>query len=423
MTNIANLWSLDQASIEENIGAFLENREVLSIRIVDSAGIAMAEKAKKTEEKAAFRIDKEIKRGDDSLGMAQIDFSSAEIGEKTSILAEQLAVMSVILFAIMLVILLSVSRGIVHPLKLTTEAVSSFAEGDFRFKGGSRQAVEKIKARRDELGETAIALLALKGSLEKAVGNIRRATGNVSSGAAGIKETAQSLADGSSAQAASGEEVSSSVEEMGANIRNTSGNASSTESIAIKAASSAREGGKAVSQAGAAMRDIASRIGIIEEIARQTNLLALNAAIEAARAGEAGKGFAVVASEVRKLAERSQSSAAEITELAASSLSVSAKAGGIIEEIVPEIQKTAELVQEIASSSREQASGVEQIGKALTQLDKVIQQNATASEKLAGMARVLSEESSSLYDSIGFFKFEGEEPPAPDARQIDTYGY
>ena len=176
-------------------------------------------------------------------------------------------------------------------------------------------------------------------------------------GAVGINDTALLLSQGSSQQAASGEEVSSSMEEMGATIKNTSDNASATEGIALKAAEDAEEGGKAVRGAARAMKDIASRIGIIEEIARQTNLLALNAAIEAARAGETGKGFAVVASEVRKLAERSQKAAAEIMQLASSSLDISDKAGSLIGQIVPDIQRTAELVQEIAGSSKEQATG------------------------------------------------------------------
>jgi methyl-accepting chemotaxis protein len=167
-----------------------------------------------------------------------------------------------------------------------------------------------------------------------------------------------------------------------------------------------------------AMKEIAQRIGIIEEIARQTNLLALNAAIEAARAGEAGKGFAVVASEVRKLAERSQKAAGEITNLASSSVTVAEKASGLIKSIVPDIRKTAELVQEIASSSREQTSGVEQINKALLQLDQVIQQNAAAAEQLASMSEELTGQTMSMGGALEFFRVGSAAPGADGRRRL-----
>ena len=198
------------------------------------------------------------------------------------------------------------------------------------------------------------------------------------------------MSQGSTEQAASAEEVSSSVEEMNATIRQNAENALQTEKIALSSATDAIESGKAVSEAVIAMKDIASRISIIEEISRQTNLLALNAAIEAARAGEHGKGFAVVAAEVRKLAERSQSAAAEISQLSGTTMDVAERAGKMLSQLVPDIQQTAELVQEISAASREQAGGAGQIGSAIQQLNNVIQQNAGATEEIASTAQELT---------------------------------
>jgi methyl-accepting chemotaxis protein len=196
------------------------------------------------------------------------------------------------------------------------------------------------------------------------------------------------------------------MEQMASNIKQNADNAQQTEKIALKAAQDAREGGKAVAETVGAMKEIAAKITIVEEIARQTNLLALNAAIEAARAGEHGKGFAVVASEVRKLAERSQTAAAEISKLSRSSVDVAEKAGEMLGRIVPDIQRTAELVQEINAASNEQNSGAEQINKAIQQLDQVIQQNASATEETASTSEELSSQSEQLLESIGFFKID-----------------
>ena len=194
---------------------------------------------------------------------------------------------------------------------------------------------------------------------------------------------------------------------MTANIRQNADNAMQTEKIAVQASGDAQEGGDAVNQTVTAMKEIAGKITIIEEIARQTNLLALNAAIEAARAGEQGKGFAVVAAEVRKLAERSQKAAGEINELSTNSVEVAEKAGTVLNTLVPNIQKTAELVQEISASSREQDAGADQIAKSIQQLDAVIQQNASASEEMASTSEELSGQSEQLAEMISFFAVDG----------------
>jgi methyl-accepting chemotaxis protein len=194
------------------------------------------------------------------------------------------------------------------------------------------------------------------------------------------------------------------MEEMVSNIKQNADNAQQTDKIANKSAKDAQESGKSVLEAVAAMKEIANKISIIEEIARRTNLLALNAAIEAARAGEHGKGFAVVAAEVRKLAERSQKAAGEINQLSTTTLHVSEKSGEMLEKLVPDIQRTAELVQEISAASKEQDTGAEQINKALQQLEQVIQQNASAAEEMASTTEELTGQSEQLVGALSFFR-------------------
>jgi len=196
------------------------------------------------------------------------------------------------------------------------------------------------------------------------------------------------------------------MEEMNSTVNQNADNAKETASISEKAAIDAQDGGKSVVATVKAMKDIAEKIGIIEEIARQTNMLALNAAIEAARAGDAGKGFAVVAAEVRKLAERSQTAAKEIGGLSGTSVEVAENAGKLIEEIVPGIQKTADLVQEINASSAEQADGIQQVTKAIQQLDQVTQQNASATEEMSSTSEELAGQAEQLREAAAFFKIE-----------------
>ena len=247
------------------------------------------------------------------------------------------------------------------------------------------------------------ALAAMVSGLTRTVSDIRGIAGEVAAASQSISTASIQVSKGASAQAAAAEEASSSMEEMVSNIKQNADNASQTDKIANKSAKDAAESGKSVLEAVAAMKEIANKISIIEEIARQTNLLALNAAIEAARAGEHGKGFAVVAAEVRKLAERSQKAAAEINQLSATTLRVSEKSGEMLDKLVPDIQRTAELVQEISAASKEQDTGAEQINKALQQLEKVIQQNASASEEMASTTEELTGQSDQLVSALGFF--------------------
>lgn len=291
-----------------------------------------------------------------------------------------------------------IARGILVPLRKGVDLARSIASGDL--------AADIDVKQKDEVGMLTEALREMAHKLGEIVGNVKAASDNISSGSQQLSASAQQLSQGASEQAAAAEEASSSMEQMAANIRQNSDNALQTEKIAIKVAEDAKAGGRAVADTVGAMKEIAGKISIIEEIARQTNLLALNAAIEAARAGEHGRGFAVVAAEVRKLAERSQTAAGEISHLSSSSVEVALRAGEMLSRIVPEIQKTAELVQEIAAASNEQNSGSEQINKAIQQLDKVTQQNAGVSEEMASSAEELSSQAEHMQEAIAFFKVE-----------------
>jgi methyl-accepting chemotaxis protein len=286
-----------------------------------------------------------------------------------------------------------------------THAAEEIAQGNLTVTIRERSAQDKLMQ----------ALTSMVAGLTRTVSDIRTIAGEVASASQAISEASVQVSNGASAQAASAEEASSSMEEMGSNIKQNADNAQQTDKIANKSAKDAQESGKSVVEAVAAMKEIASKISIIEEIARQTNLLALNAAIEAARAGEHGKGFAVVAAEVRKLAERSQKAAGEINQLSGTTVKVSEKAGEMLDKLVPDIQKTAELVQEITAASKEQDAGAEQINKALQQLEKVIQANASAAEEMASTTDELTSQSDQLVSALGFFR-TGDTGQAPPSR-------
>jgi methyl-accepting chemotaxis protein len=278
--------------------------------------------------------------------------------------------------------------------------------------GGNLTVTLKERCAQDKLMQALVAMVA---GLTRTVSEIRSIAGEVASASQSISTASVQVSKGASSQAAAAEEASSSMEEMVSNIKQNADNAQQTDKIANKSAKDAQESGKSVLEAVAAMKEIANKISIIEEIARQTNLLALNAAIEAARAGEHGKGFAVVAAEVRKLAERSQKAAGEINQLSSTTLRVSEKSGEMLDKLVPDIQRTAELVQEISAASKEQDTGAEQINKALQQLEQVIQQNASAAEEMASTTEELTGQSEQLVSALSFFR-TGDEDDEPAHR-------
>ena len=300
-------------------------------------------------------------------------------------------------FSVILAIGISIAFG-----RWITGAISKLMSATEELANGDLTQNVDIRSE-DELGNLANSMNTMRDKFVLTINEVQTVASGVTSNSWQVSATAEAISQGATEQAATAEEVSSSMEEIAANIQQNADNALQTEKIAVQTAQDAKISGEAVVKTVGAMRDIAGKISIIEEIARQTNLLALNAAIEAARAGEHGKGFAVVAAEVRKLAERSQTAAAEIGELSGSSVKVAEHAGELLAKILPDIQRTAELVQEISVASNEQSTGVDEVTKAIQQLDQVIQQNASTSEELSSMAEELSTQSVQLQDAISFF--------------------
>ncbi|MFW5811353.1 MAG: methyl-accepting chemotaxis protein [Alkalispirochaetaceae bacterium] len=328
------------------------------------------------------------------------------LGEQTSVVLALLAqsrALVVTLFSLFAGVILlmgilayiAIGRWIARPLEGIVDFTRLLADGDLKATMRSE--------RKDEIGQTVRAVGEMAGRLRDVLSSIRTATDNVSTSSRNIGASSQSVSEGSSEQAASVEETSSSVEQMASQISQNAENAEQTNIISQKVLTQTRTTSESVTSAVVAMRQITEKISVIDEIARRTNMLALNAAIEAARAGEAGRGFAVVASEVRRLAERSQVAASEITDLSRSTVDSVEEAGRSFEALVPEIERTAELVQEITATSKEQSTGAGQITKAVQQLDQVIQGNAAAAEELASTARELEDQATSLEETIDFF--------------------
>jgi methyl-accepting chemotaxis protein len=328
--------------------------------------------------------------------------ASAKASETGAVEARRMTIIFITVTVLVVVsgILLGlvILRGIIRPLAQAVSLAEKVGAGDL---------TARIQlSGNDELAQLLRSLTGMAEKLAQVVGEVRGSAESLSSASEEVSATSQSMNQASSEQAASVEETSASIEQMTASITQNGENAKVTDGMAVQAAKQASEGGVAVEQTVAAMKDIAKKIGIIDDIAYQTNLLALNAAIEAARAGEHGKGFAVVAGEVRKLAERSQVAAQEIGEMAGTSVAVAEKAGKLLGEMVPAIKKTSDLVQEIAAASQEQSSSVGQINTSMTQLNQVTQQNASSSEELAATAEEMSSQAQNLQQLVAFFKVD-----------------
>ncbi|MGO8795079.1 MAG: methyl-accepting chemotaxis protein [Candidatus Sulfotelmatobacter sp.] len=301
----------------------------------------------------------------------------------------------------------SVTRTITVPIQQAVEHAEAIAAGDLN---RTIQVTDQ-----SETGKLLQSMYDMTAKLSAIIRDVREGSSAVASAAAQVSASSQSLSQGTSEQAASVEETSASLEQMNASITQNAENSRKVEQVAEKGAHAAEDSGKSVQETVVAMKQIAAKISVIEDIAYQTNLLALNAAIEAARAGDQGRGFAVVAVEVRKLAERSQLAAKEISDLASNSVAVAERSGQLLIDLVPAIRTTAELVQEVTAASTEQSSGVTQINRAMSQVDSVTQRNASSAEELSSTAEELASQSEQLQQLMTFFHVAEEKSIDHDA--------
>lgn len=358
-----------------------------ALDMLESKGKPLFDKAIESQNKLVT-YNKEL--SDESAAEAQKVVTSTRLGIYSFLVLAVIIAIGIAIFII---------RSITRPLAHAVEIVQKVSSGELP----NQVDVDST----DELGQMLRAVNTMIENLKRTVIDVTETAASVASGSEQMSATAQQLSQGASEQAASAEECTASMEEMGASVQQNADNAKQTERLATKAAEDAISSGAAVNETVLAMKDIAEKISIIDEISRKTDLLALNAAVEAARAGEHGKGFAVVASEVRKLAERSQTAAAEISRLTSDGVRRADSAGLLLTQLVPDIRKTAELVREIAAASAEQGTGANQVSKAMQQLDQVIQQNASASEEMSSAADVLSSQAETLQKAISFFRVTG----------------
>jgi len=398
--NLAGLEKTKSPVVQQQMGALRPVLDEYATAAGDMVEIALRDKAAASAHLPAFMqrfkdAEEKLARMDETvLDQVQVAQASGATGTHSA----QRAVMVVLAICLLVLIFLAtfISRSITRPLGAVVALVEKLSQGDLR---------EQVRSEsRDEIGQLQAAMGVMVEKLQSVIAQVRSGAESLSSAAGQLSATASMVSAGTSEQASAVEETTATLEEMNSSIGQNAENSRQTEQMATKGAADAEQSHQAMNQTQLAMRTIADKISIIEEIAYQTNLLALNAAIEAARAGEHGRGFAVVAAEVQKLAERSQTAAKEIGGVTTSSVEVAETAARMLAAMAPSIKKTADLVQDVTAASREQARSLDQVSKSMSQVDRVTQRNASASEELASTAEELSAQAGSLEQLMSFFK-------------------
>ncbi|OAI05496.1 methyl-accepting chemotaxis protein [Methylomonas methanica] len=411
-------WKKMQVALPALLKAYDDLQKIVNseeaLRLIDTARTSTREYQQAAEEwidnddkrdsirkemlEAADNVVKQAQTAEEA-GYAQLAAAAASADELVDE-ANKIIIGTIIAALILgVIIAMFLANLITVPIIVGVKFAQSLSEGDL---------TAKLEVNgKDEIGQLAQALRDMRDKLSQVVAQVRSNSDTLASASQEVSATAQSMSQMATEQAASVEETTSSIEQLNSSVQQNTENAHVTEQMATKSAGEARDGGEAVNETVLAMKNIAKKIGLIEDIAYKTNLLSLNAAIEAASAGEHGKGFAVVAAEVRKLAESSRVTAEEINELATNSVAIAEKAGTLIAAVVPNIVKTADLVQEINAASMEQSSGINQINDAMRQLDKATQQNAASAEELAATSEELNGQATQLQHAVAFFKLDG----------------
>ena len=381
---------------------------MLTDRRAKEASVVAMDKLEKQVELALEDIDGLVKRANSGSEEKHKEIQ-ANVASSTSFMIG----LSVLAVAAAVGLGLVLARGITGPIRQAVNLAEKIAAGDLR------QTIQVTRS--DETGQLQAAMKTMSEKLSQVITEVRAGAASLSSAASQVASSSQMLSHGTSEQAASVEETTSSLQQMSASITQNAENSRQTEQMALKGASDCNESSSAVMESMQAMKAIAGRISIIEEIAYQTNLLALNAAIEAARAGEHGRGFAVVATEVRKLAERSQIAAREIGTLASSSVNIAERSAQLLAHLVPAIRKTAELVQDVSAASTEQSTGVTQINNAMSKVDHITQQNSSSAEEMASTAEELASQAESLHQVMSFFRVEGTDETGRHDKAISQF--
>jgi len=385
------------------------------VRSGEYKNAATADTALRDAQSGLRRLETTVDRINEE-AIHELDQVAAALSNRRSLFNVGQVLIGLCVFALVIGGSLYVARSITRPVVQAALAAEAIAAGNLRVEVDARGAG-------DEPGRLLFAMQRMTEQLRKVMGEMRSGTDLLKTGAGRVAAAAQVLSQGTSEQAASVEATTSSLEEMNASITQNAENSRASEQIAVGLRAQAEGSGRAAAETVEAMRSIAERISIIEEIAYQTNLLALNAAIEAARAGDQGKGFAVVAAEVRKLAERSQIAAREIRSVASTSVSTAERSGTLIDGMLSSVRETAELVQKVATASTEQAAGVAQMNRAMSKVDGVTQRNASSAEALSGTAAQMAEQVNALREQLRFFQISERAAGLPQVeRQAPTRG-